>query len=153
MGELLGVPVDGGGRLLVRLGPSSGSAVSTGSEASGGSAVPGNEGVSTGPVPARRGGDPAPLGERIVMARESLVEALAPIAAASRDLLVSLRPSGPSEIEVEFGVEFSAESSAILASAGGGVHLNVTLVWKPGEDGDRSAAAAVAGAEPGFVGV
>ena len=39
----------------------------------------------------------------------------------------------PDEVQVEFGVELSAEAGAIVSKAGGSCQLTVTLTWAPGE--------------------
>lgn len=36
----------------------------------------------------------------------------------------------PTELELEFGIKLTAETGAILASAGTEAHLKVTLTWK-----------------------
>jgi hypothetical protein len=35
----------------------------------------------------------------------------------------------PDEVEIEFGVKLDASVGAVIAGAGTGVHLNVTLRW------------------------
>jgi hypothetical protein len=68
--------------------------------------------------------------ERILEAQHTLEFALQPIASASRSILDTLQKASPDEMTMEFGVEFTAEASAILARMGGNCHLKVSMVWK-----------------------
>jgi len=114
--ELVRVPLEGGGWFLVRA-DSSDREVPEGS----------------GPVQAGRLGDA--IAHRAVEAAQTLEAALEPIADMARATLQALARVGPREVEVEFGVELSAEVGAIVASTGGGCQLTVTLTWAPGETG------------------
>jgi Trypsin-co-occurring domain 1 len=86
--------------------------------------VEGNAAEDHGPIQAGR------VGDLITDAAQTLQEALKPVAQASRTVLEELRKANPDEVEVEFGVEFKAESGAVIARAGGASHLTVKLTWK-----------------------
>jgi hypothetical protein len=118
MGDLLQIPIDGGGFLMVRTGDP----------------APADVGKiqTQGPVPAKRP-EASELLERVVNSTENLHEILRPVVTASGVVLHTLAQAAPDEIEVEFGVELAAETGAILAKAGGACHLTVKLTWKPSE--------------------
>jgi Trypsin-co-occurring domain 1 len=40
-------------------------------------------------------------------------------------------PSGPEEVEVQFGVSLDATVGAVLVSGTAGTHLDITLRWRP----------------------
>jgi len=102
MSELLRIPLDGGGSLLVS----------------------GVEPASGGPVRAASRLDAVP---ELV---DTLERSLEPIRRGAAAVLDSLRGAGPDEIEVEFGVAFTAQAGAVIAKAGSECHLTVTLTWK-----------------------
>jgi Trypsin-co-occurring domain 1 len=64
-----------------------------------------------------------------------LESALAPVVSMSEVVLAALSRAAPREVQVEFGVELTAEAGAVVSKAGGGCHLTVTLTWAPGESG------------------
>ena len=112
--DLVRVPLEGGGWFLVR-------------------ADPVRPGVSadSGPVQAGRVGDVIARGA--VEAAQTLETALEPVVAMARVTLEALGRVKPREVQVEFGVELSAEAGAIVSKAGGSCQLTVTLTWAPGE--------------------
>jgi hypothetical protein len=83
-----------------------------------------------GPIRAARLGDR--IGLTATMAPQSLREALSPLAQMSRQVVEQLAQSEPSGLQVEFGVELTAEAGAVLAKAGTGCHLTVTATWAAG---------------------
>ncbi len=64
--------------------------------------------------------------ERARVTLEEALEKAQPVATALVDKLKQLEPD---EATIEFGLALSAESGAILASAGSTVHYRVTLKW------------------------
>lgn len=114
--------LDHGGSILIRVDPEPGEAPQGGQ----GPALGG------GPVHAGRAGDR--VEEVVAVASRSLREALEPVTAMSRQILEQLGQVRPREVQVEFGVELTVEAGAVLAKAGSGCHLTVTLTWGP-EDG------------------
>jgi hypothetical protein len=91
-------------------------------------------------APAARAGTGAVgLGTRLESAAKSLSQALAPVTAAASEVIGGFRSltERPDEVEVTFGVVLDAKLGALMASANGGAHLDVTLRWK-GEDPTRA---------------
>ncbi|GAA2980134.1 hypothetical protein JCM13580A_24580 [Streptomyces drozdowiczii] len=83
-----------------------------------------------GPVKAGRVGDairelPQTLNESLVVVRE-----------ASREIMTQLRAGGPSEAEVEFGLDLSASMGAIITKSEAAVHFKVRLLWRSGDGGE-----------------
>ncbi|WP_144127030.1 CU044_2847 family protein [Catellatospora sichuanensis] len=103
MASLAEMPLDGGGWILVEA-----------PEATG------------GPVKAGR------LGEAIRELPTSLQTALAPVADAARTILEELRKAGPTEVEVEFGVDLAMQAGAVIAKSETSCHLKVRLTWQNG---------------------
>lgn len=102
-------PIDGGGAVLVQTTQGSGPA-----------------GVVT------RGINVVPTVER---AQQSFVKALDTIQAVSDSVLEQVNElrRRPDEIQVEFGLELSAQAgTALLAAAAGTAHLRVAITWKAG---------------------
>jgi hypothetical protein len=79
----------------------------------------------SGPVRAGRVGDR--VEEVVTVASRSLREALEPVTQMSRQVLDQLGQARPREVQVEFGVELTAQAGAVLARAGTECHLTVTL--------------------------
>lgn len=121
MPDLVQMPLDGGGSILIRTGPDE----PVDREDRGPL-------VRSGPVPAGRAGDM--VGDVVAVASCSLREALEPVTRMSQQLLEQLAKAGPRQVAVEFGVELTAQAGAVLAKAGTGCHLTVTLTWGT-EDG------------------
>jgi hypothetical protein len=68
--------------------------------------------------------------DRVYEAARSLEEALEPIREAAGRALASFRAIDPTTVEVELGVKLHAKTGAVLAEAGGEVHMRVTLTWE-----------------------
>lgn len=87
----------------------------------------------SGGIPAgvvTRGLNPGPAIER---AQQSFTRALDTIQAVSDSVLDQIKALSrqPDEMQVEFGLEFSAQAgSALLAAATGTAQLRVTITWK-----------------------
>jgi Trypsin-co-occurring domain 1 len=113
MSELMAVPLDGGGTVLVEFGdtPSQGAVVKAG-----------------------RGAAP-PAGVAI-RAAQTLESALDPVTAAARATLTKLREAGPDEVIVEFGLKLTAEMGAVITRTAGECNLKVTLRWERANDHD-----------------
>lgn len=72
-------------------------------------------------------------GTLIEAASTSLGTALASVRGAASDVLGQFRqmPVRPSKIEVEFGVQLTAQAGAVIAKTSVDGHLNVKLTWEP----------------------
>jgi hypothetical protein len=82
------------------------------------------------PVATRGGFNMAPSVER---AQQSFARALDTIRTVSDSALeqIDTMSRRPDEMQVEFGLEFSAQAgTALLASANGTAHIQVTITWK-----------------------
>ena len=112
MDGLVCMPLDGGGSIAVRSGPD-------------GTNLDGL--VRSGPVPAGRIADL--VDGAVAVASCSLREALEPVARMSSQIREQLQTARPGQVKVEFGVELTAQAGAVLAKAGTGCHLTVTLTW------------------------
>ena len=66
-------------------------------------------------------------------AAASLRQSLDTVVAAASDMIGAFNalPSGPDEVEVQFGVAFDATAGAVVVSGTTGTHLDITLRWKP----------------------
>jgi Trypsin-co-occurring domain 1 len=111
MSELMAVPLDGGGAVVVESDDLAGSA---------------------GVVKAGRGGAP---GEVAVRAAQTLEVALEPVTAAARATLAKLREANPDRVALEFGLRLTAEVGAVITKTAGQCNLKVTLIWE--RSGDR----------------
>lgn len=60
----------------------------------------------------------------------TLQSVLGPVTGLARAALAQLRQAGPGEVVIEFGVDMSSEAGAVIAKAGAGCHLNVTVTWR-----------------------
>lgn len=82
-----------------------------------------------------RGGTP---GDHVVEASESLGRVLGKVGPAVKDIVAELRSRAdfPAEVEIEFTVKVAADSSVIIARAGGEAHFRIALRWS--NDGERS---------------
>lgn len=69
------------------------------------------------------------VSEGVRGASQTLQVALAPVVGMSRAVLDQFREAAPGTVEVEFGVELSAEAGAVIAQASGACHLRMTLTW------------------------
>ncbi|MEO3852572.1 CU044_2847 family protein [Streptomyces sp. B8F3] len=107
------LPLEGGGEVLF--------AAATGEVSSAG----GDPGVAEGPVKAGR------LGGAVRELPRTLQEALVPVRELSAAVVGQLRDAaGPAEVEVEFGVDLSAQAGAIISSGKAAAHLRVRLLWQ-----------------------
>lgn len=107
MGELLAVPVEGGGSLVVEV-----------------------DAHEAGVVKAGRPGQVAG------QAAKSLQEALAPLVPAATAMLDRLREAKPSEVTLAFGVKLTAEAGAVITKTAGECNFTVTLHWRQAAPGD-----------------
>jgi Trypsin-co-occurring domain 1 len=69
-------------------------------------------------------------GQIVGKAAQTLEAALESVTPAVQSVLASLRQAGPREITVEFGLTLTAEAGVVIAKAASGCHLTVTLRWK-----------------------
>lgn len=60
----------------------------------------------------------------------TLQSVLGPVTGLARAALAQLRQAGPGEVVIEFGVDMASEAGAVIAKAGAGCHLNVTVTWR-----------------------
>ncbi|TWV53737.1 hypothetical protein FRZ03_08545 [Streptomyces misionensis] len=103
------VPLEGGGTILFEAVPESGAP------------EPG------GPVKAGR------VSDAVRELPHTMQEALVPVRETARAVLEQLRQAGPEEVEVEFGVNLSAQvGAAVITKGEGAVHLKVRVLWKNG---------------------
>ena len=103
MAELVAVPLDGGGEVVVEMDHTG------------------------GVVKARRAGGV------IGTATHSLEAALDSVAPAAQSILAKLRQARSNEITVEFGLLLTAEAGAAIVKTAGECHLKVTLRWEQGD--------------------
>jgi Trypsin-co-occurring domain 1 len=70
---------------------------------------------------------------RLDHAAASLRQSLDSVVGAASDMIEAFNalPSGPEEVEVQFGVSLDATVGAVLVSGTAGTHLDVTLRWRP----------------------
>ncbi|MEU8073356.1 MULTISPECIES: CU044_2847 family protein [unclassified Micromonospora] len=76
----------------------------------------------------------AGLDEHIVEARRRFETGLREINIAAQKALATFRAAAhrPDDIEIEFGVNFTAEAGAVFAKTGMDAHLTVKLTWSAG---------------------
>jgi hypothetical protein len=60
---------------------------------------------------------------------------------AAESVINTFRALSPDEMSVEFGLNVDAEAGAVFAKAGVAAHFNVTVTWKPSDNGVSGAAA------------
>lgn len=106
MAELMSIPLGDGERVLVEVGEQ-----------------------EPGVVEASRAGDVieagvASLGAALSQVRDAAAEALRQF----REL-----PSGPDEVQLEFGVRLNAQAGAVIAKTGAEGHFKVKLTWREGD--------------------
>ena len=101
---LLEVPVEGGGRLLVRVSDEE---------------LPGDLQLAS-----------ARPGEVVARARQSLEQSLDLIKPAVGAVLDRLMAMSPDEVSVEFGLTLGAETGIMVAKGTSEMHFAVTLAWK-----------------------
>jgi hypothetical protein len=75
-------------------------------------------------------------------AQRTFEAALRPIRAVSEGVLAELRaiPRQPDSVSVEFGLEFTANSSAVLVGATGAASIRVQLAWQASAAAEGGAA-------------
>jgi len=105
MAELLAVPLEGGGTIVVEVDHPVGGVVKTGRP-----------------------------GKIINEATQSLEVALGSVGSAAKSVLAKLREAGPAEITVEFGLRLTAEAGAIITKTSGECNLTVQLRWARPDD-------------------
>jgi hypothetical protein len=113
--------------MLVRLGDDPAPGHSLGPAGATGNGGPDSV-TRSGPVRAGRVQDQ--VEQVLTTATVTLREALEPLAQMSRQVLEQFAESSPQEVQVDFGVELTAEAGAVLTKAGAGCHLSVKLTWK-----------------------
>jgi hypothetical protein len=105
MAELIAVPLDNGGVIVVEM-----------------------DHAEAGVVKAGR------TGQIVGKAAQSLEAALESVAPAAQSILAKLHPARPQEVSVEFGLTLTAEAGAVITKAASGCHLKVTLHWGGDDD-------------------
>ncbi|MFI0980438.1 CU044_2847 family protein [Streptomyces sp. NPDC021093] len=105
MHHVVRVPLDGGGAVLFEAAPE-----------------------LAGPVKAGR------FGDAVREFPQTLQQALEPVGDAARAVLDQMRRARPDEIEIEFGVDLSAQAGAVITKGESKVHLKVRVLWKEVED-------------------
>ncbi|MGW3181598.1 CU044_2847 family protein [Kitasatospora sp. NPDC001119] len=83
--------------------------------------------VAAGPVKAGR------VGDAVRELPASLGAALEPVTGLARTVLRRLRDAGPTEVEVEFGVDLATEAGVVITKTAANCHLTVRVVWRKGE--------------------
>ncbi|MGW4645538.1 CU044_2847 family protein [Kitasatospora sp. NPDC004289] len=105
MAQLARIALDGGGSILVEAAD-----------------------TAVGPVKASR------IGDSIRELPTTLSAALGPVTGMARTVLTHLREAGPSEVEVEFGVDLSTEAGVVISKTAANCHLTVRMTWSKDED-------------------
>ncbi|MGW2398127.1 CU044_2847 family protein [Kitasatospora sp. NPDC001664] len=99
--QLARLPLDGGGSILIETA----------------------DGM-TGPVKASR------IGDAIRDLPTGLSAGLEPVTDLARTVLSRLRDAGPSEVEVEFGVDLATEAGVVITKTSANCHLTVRVAWR-----------------------
>ncbi|MFI8879498.1 CU044_2847 family protein [Streptomyces sp. NPDC055243] len=107
MQSLARIPLEGGGAVLLEAAPE-----------------------LDGPVKAGR------LADAVRDLPQTLQQALGPVKDTAQAVLDQLRQAGPNEVEVEFGVDLSAQAGAVITRGESAVHLKVRVLWSRGESGE-----------------
>lgn len=105
MAELVAMPLEGGGEIVVEM-----------------------DRAQAGVVKAGR---PGQIVGKAAQTLEAALESVAPVA---QSVLAKLRPARPQQITVEFGLTLTAEAGAVITKAASGCHLKVTLHWARDDD-------------------
>lgn len=88
--------------------------------------------VEDEPAVARRGLNPTDVSEKATSTFESTLASVKPaimaIASTFRGLV-----DAPEEVEIEFGLKFTGQAGAIIASAETEAHFQMRMVWKRGK--------------------
>jgi hypothetical protein len=109
MGELIAVPLDNGGVIVVEMDHAPGGVVKAGR-----------------------------AGQIVGKAAQTLDAALESVAPAMQSILAKLRQARPQEITVELGLMLTAEAGVVIAKTESGCHLKVTLHWDRDRDDDAA---------------
>jgi hypothetical protein len=112
----------------------------------------GNDLRVTVETPAAPGLAPTGLRPAIIQSEHTLRQALQPVTAAASEVIEKFRdlPSRPDEVEIHFGVKLDGTLGAVIATAGIGTHLGITLRWNhPGAAGPAEGAAEGTAGGPG----
>ena len=107
MASLARIPLDGGGYMLFE-----------------------SSAAFDGPVKA--GG----LGDAVRELPQTLGTLLEPVKATGQALLDHLKQAGPGELEVEFGLDLTAQAGAVIAKTGTACHVKVKLKWIKGRENE-----------------
>ncbi|MFG1780122.1 CU044_2847 family protein [Micromonospora sp. NPDC049048] len=80
----------------------------------------------------------AGVGDEMIEARKRFESGLREINLAAQKALATFRDSvhRPNDIEIEFGVNFTAQAGAVFAKTGVDAHLTVKLSWSGNPDGE-----------------
>lgn len=105
MTELVAVPLENGGAIVVEM-----------------------DHAQSGVVKAGR------PGEVVAQATQSLEAALESVTPAAQSILAKLREARPHGITVEFGLKLTAEAGAVITKTAGECNLKVTLYWERPDD-------------------
>ncbi len=105
MAELMAVPLEGGGSLVVEV-----------------------DAYAAGPVKAGLGS------QAMGKATQTLQEALAQVVPAATALLDKLREVRPSEVSLSFGIKLTAQAGAVVTKTSGECNFAVTLCWRQASD-------------------
>ena len=105
MAELVAVPLDNGGVIVVEM-----------------------DHPEAGVVKAGR------PGQIVGKAAQTLEAALDSVSPAVQSILAKLRQARPHEVTVELGLMLTAEAGAVIAKTTSGCHLKVTLHWARDDD-------------------
>ncbi len=105
MAELVAIPLDNGGEIVVEM-----------------------DHAQAGVVKAGR---PGQIAGKAAQTLEASLESVTPVA---QSVLAKLRPARPHDITVESGLTLTAEAGAVITKAASGCHLKVTLRWARDND-------------------
>jgi hypothetical protein len=70
-------------------------------------------------------------GQIVAQATQTLEAALESVTPAAQSILAKLRQVQPHDITVEFGLKLTAEAGAVITKTAGECNLKVTLHWAP----------------------
>jgi hypothetical protein len=107
MADLVAVPLDNGGVIVVEMDHTEGGVVKAGRP-----------------------------GQIVGKAAQTLEAALESVTPAAQSILAKLRPARPHGITVELGLMLTAEAGAVIVKTASECHLKVTLHWGRDDDPD-----------------
>ncbi|MFF8940647.1 CU044_2847 family protein [Streptomyces paradoxus] len=70
------------------------------------------------------------IGDAVRDLPHTLQQMLDPVRDAAAVVLDQLRQASPDEVEVEFGVDLSAQAGAVIAKGESAVHFKVRVLWQ-----------------------